>query len=84
MKTWILALACIGTVALAQAQQPAPPANMGAIRAACKDDIKKLCADVKPGGGRIKDCMVAHKDELSPACRDSVKAAKDAKDPSAG
>ena len=28
------------------------------LHAACEPDAKKVCADVKPGGGRIQDCLV--------------------------
>lgn len=35
----------------------------------CKADEAKLCADVKPGEGRIAACMKEHKDELSDACK---------------
>ncbi len=39
---------------------------------ACKDDVKKLCGDVKPGGGAIKNCMKAHESELSQGCKDNM------------
>ena len=31
-------------------------------------EIKTICAGVQPGGGRIRDCLRAHKDQLSDAC----------------
>jgi hypothetical protein len=37
---------------------------------ACRDDIKKLCGDVQPGGGAIADCMKTHASELSPGCKE--------------
>ncbi len=39
-----------------------------AERAACRDDAKTFCAGVKPGGGRILDCLAKQKDKISPAC----------------
>src|SRR3954452_15494284 len=36
---------------------------------ACAADIKAKCADVKPGGGRIKDCVKTHAAEFSDACK---------------
>ena len=36
---------------------------------ACAADIKAKCAEVKPGGGRIKDCVKTHAAEFSDACK---------------
>ena len=38
---------------------------------ACKDDMKKLCGDIKPGDGRLMDCMKQHEADLSQACKDN-------------
>ena len=35
----------------------------------CAADIKTKCAGVKPGGGRIKDCVKTHAVEFSEACK---------------
>lgn len=37
---------------------------------ACKDDKAKFCADVKPGKGRVHQCLRDHRDELTKECRD--------------
>jgi len=37
--------------------------------AACKADREKFCKDVKPGEGRMRDCIMSHKDELSDGCK---------------
>ncbi len=39
---------------------------------ACEADRAKLCADVKPGEGRIIACMKSHKEDLSAACREMM------------
>jgi hypothetical protein len=39
------------------------------VREACQDDAMKLCQDVKPGGGRIINCLREHEKELSPECK---------------
>src|SRR5439155_1062155 len=44
---------------------------------ACKEDMKKFCADVKPGEGRLKECMKQHQSELSQACKDNMAEAKE-------
>ncbi len=40
----------------------------------CAADVKRFCGDVKPGQGAIAKCMKAHEAELSPACREGMKA----------
>jgi cysteine rich repeat protein len=42
------------------------------INEACRDDIAKLCKDVKPGRGRIAQCLREHREELSPGCRENL------------
>ncbi len=42
----------------------------------CAADAKKFCGDVQPGGGRIAKCMKSHEAELSAACQNQIKAAK--------
>ncbi len=34
----------------------------------CKEDVARLCAGVQPGGGRILQCLKAHKEEMSVGC----------------
>ena len=38
----------------------------------CAADIETFCAGVKPGGGRLLDCLKKQTDKLSPACRAHV------------
>jgi hypothetical protein len=56
-------IAVIGVPTLAAAADPAKP---GAV---CKEDRKKFCKDLKTTGGKPRDCLMQHKDELSDACR---------------
>jgi Cysteine rich repeat len=39
---------------------------------ACIADIKKLCAGVQLGGGRVAGCLKEHLNELSPPCQELV------------
>ncbi len=41
---------------------------------ACKDDVSKFCSDIKPGMGRMTDCLQSHATELSSGCRDETQA----------
>ena len=52
-----LLCACLSQSTLAHEEHP------------CKEDIKKFCADVKPGEGRIAKCLKEHKAELSTECK---------------
>jgi hypothetical protein len=59
LMTTVVALGlslCIGTSAWAQAAGP------------CAPDVAKLCSTVKPGGGRIVECLRSHAAEVSAAC----------------
>jgi len=36
---------------------------------ACEDDIAMFCGGVKPGGGRVAECLKANKSHLSRKCK---------------
>ncbi|WP_415062163.1 cysteine rich repeat-containing protein [Bdellovibrio sp.] len=38
----------------------------------CQEDVKKLCPDVEPGGGRIKKCLRDNRENLSQACKEKI------------
>jgi Cysteine rich repeat len=38
----------------------------------CADDIEKFCKGIKPGGGRILNCLKAHETELSVSCQGKI------------
>jgi hypothetical protein len=42
------------------------------VAKACAADIKAQCADVKPGGGALKDCVKAHFSALSADCQVAI------------
>jgi hypothetical protein len=84
IRTALLGVA-LGTSSFAFGQStppPAPPPNEGApgdfakVREACHEDVARLCKDVKPGDGRIRECLRAHKDELSGGCQAAIREAR--------
>lgn len=43
-------------------------AGIQKLEKSCGEDIKKYCATVTPGEGRILYCLQAHEDKISPGC----------------
>jgi hypothetical protein len=43
-----------------------------AVAKVCAADIKAQCADVKPGGGALEDCVKAHFSDLSEDCQVAI------------
>jgi len=39
----------------------------------CRDDLKKYCSDIKPGEGRLLECIAKKKDEISDRCKTAIK-----------
>jgi hypothetical protein len=58
----LLAVAALGAVLPAAAQQRQ-------AQRACAADVKKLCANVERGDGRIAQCLRDKADQLSPGCK---------------
>jgi hypothetical protein len=46
------------------------------VIANCKADGEKFCSWVIPGGGRIAECLKAHKEQITANCRDALLKAK--------
>jgi hypothetical protein len=38
----------------------------------CADEIEKYCKEIKPGGGRLLNCLKEHETELSVSCRRKI------------
>jgi hypothetical protein len=43
-------------------------AEIQALKTYCKPDIERLCPNVEPGGGQIKECLKAQENELTVGC----------------
>jgi hypothetical protein len=47
-------------------------AEIQALKTYCKPDIERLCPNVEPGGGQIKACLMAQKEELTVGCAQAL------------
>ena len=74
-KTALLLLVSAAVPALAQ--QPSQlDQELEMLRAYCKPDIERLCPNVPPGDGRIKECLMQQKMELSVGCAKALQELK--------
>lgn len=39
----------------------------------CRDDLKSYCADIKPGEGRLRDCLEKNEEKVSARCKTAIK-----------
>jgi Cysteine rich repeat len=59
----------IAPLAVALGIAAAPAAAQRGGGGPCRQDIEKLCPNIKPGGGAFRNCLEQHASELSPACQ---------------
>jgi hypothetical protein len=57
---------------LLDAQSSSAQGTANDVRAACAQDVQKLCANVPAGGGRIIACLKQHQDQVSDGCKQAV------------
>jgi hypothetical protein len=57
--------------AAAQLQQAVAALNYLANE--CRDDLKAFCSDVKPGEGRLIQCIGKNKEKISGRCKQAIK-----------
>jgi hypothetical protein len=75
-RAWFWVLAAALALALSAPRVMAEPdggagGKVGKDKAfaACKADLDKFCKDVKPGGGRLMNCLKEHEAGLSADCK---------------
>ena len=68
MKAWISVAALVAALSLGASSADAA----SALAKACAKDVKSVCADVKPGGGKLKACVKEHFSELSTDCQVAI------------
>ncbi len=73
MKTFLPARHALAFVVLTLAcSVPAIALEANPISQSCRADYGKFCTSVKPGGGRIAECLKQHEAELAPACQSAL------------
>lgn len=66
-------LSATSTLAFSQTQiSPQMREKAQAIGQVCMADIRKTCANMQPGGGRILACLQSNTDKLSQPCKDAL------------
>ena len=58
--------------------QPVPWQRGARFRIACGEDLHRLCYGIQPGEGRLIQCLLSHRVQLSPACTSRLAAARPA------
>lgn len=71
MRFLFATFAMLLAIAATAAETPAE-SKAGAQRGVCREEVKKICGDMKPGDGKYKQCLDASHDKLSPACREQL------------
>jgi len=57
--------------AASQLQQAVTAINY--LASECRDDLKTFCSNVKPGEGRLLDCIGKNKEKISNRCKQAIK-----------
>ncbi|MCF3936066.1 cysteine rich repeat-containing protein [Acuticoccus sp. M5D2P5] len=71
----VFGLALLATPVLAQSNQNEPDISMAEgmqIYRACRTDLDRYCPGIKPGGGRIANCMKENYQKLSDGCKTTL------------
>jgi len=67
-------LAILSLIAVFAAPQGAA-AEGAKPREACRADVERLCKGIEPGGGRLRECLKAHRSAFSQECRAALRSA---------
>lgn len=66
--------ACVFAAAPALAEGPGERPGAG-LRGACRADIEKHCAGIKPGDGRLRHCVRENHAKFSGGCKTALREA---------
>ena len=64
---------CRASVQDATGQIKALAAALSFVKDECAADLQQFCKDVRPGEGRLMNCLDTHDDALSRRCRSALK-----------
>jgi len=80
MKAVLVFISCLLAAPLVSAQgSPTKESKLGpraALKEACAEDLKTLCADAKPGPRAQMKCLRRKKDQVSEACKTQMEQTK--------
>ena len=68
----IALLSVLSTAVLAVPADTDGSQKSSAERGACHQQIKAVCGNVQPGEGRLKQCLEANRDKISPNCQQQM------------
>lgn len=54
-------------------QLEAAATKLNHVANSCSADLKQYCADIKPGEGRVANCMRKNQEKLTPTCQQAMK-----------
>lgn len=72
----VLLLGVFSAGALGQSMFEKFEKEKAALEKYCKSDVARLCPGVAPGGGKIKECLMTHKEEMSVGCAKALQEVK--------
>ena len=72
----VLLLGVVSAGALAQSMLEQLEKEKTALTTYCKADVERLCPGVEPGGGKLKECLIKHKEEMSVGCAKALQELK--------
>ena len=75
MSRFTVAVACVLALFSVAVLGPVPRAQAQELTY-CKADAKRLCRGVRPGGGRMLQCLKAHENDLTVGCAKELKGLK--------
>lgn len=72
LKRGLLVVLFAAFIVGAASAQNISRAQQQALRSACESDMRAVCAGVRPGGGRLLQCIQANPEKISQGCKDAV------------